>query len=356
MSTKFYFHSVEISNFRAFKKLKVDKLKRLNLIGGFNGVGKTAFLETLFFYLDRKLPIALLKPMGWRRLEMFGPLDVGQFLYDRSIPSAEIACKNRNGMDELVLTNELPPPNIALTIPTSEIPAGVGTMASNRKGMSIKLFKSGTVSEESYLIPAENGAIGHVAKASDSTVPSGTILSISNRAGPQEVAQRLSALIKSRRTPALITALRQLVPELQGLQTLQEGGVPQIYAEVGNEFLPVQMLGDGFQNLLHTLLGIMNSRDGVLLLDEIDAALHYSKISTIWTIIARMADEENCQVFATTHSRECINSAADGIRSAGRGADFQYLRLERAADGEHRAISYTIDEVKDAELSDVEIR
>lgn len=99
----------------------------------------------------------------------------------------------------------------------------------------------------------------------------------------------------------------------------------------------------------------MNARDGVLFLDEIDTAIHYTKVAKIWAIIARMANEENCQIFATTHSRECIDSAALGIDTAGRKDDFQYLRLERGPTG-HYGVSYDMDEIQNAEISNIEIR
>ncbi len=61
MATDFYFHSLRINNFRAFDELNIESLRRINILGGFNGVGKTALLEALFFALDRRNPVALIK-------------------------------------------------------------------------------------------------------------------------------------------------------------------------------------------------------------------------------------------------------------------------------------------------------
>ena len=43
--------SLEVSNFRGFKKLTVEGWSRLNLVAGKNNTGKTAFLEALFLHL-----------------------------------------------------------------------------------------------------------------------------------------------------------------------------------------------------------------------------------------------------------------------------------------------------------------
>jgi AAA15 family ATPase/GTPase len=44
------YKSFEIKNFRGFKELKIENLKRLNLIAGKNNAGKTAILEALFIH------------------------------------------------------------------------------------------------------------------------------------------------------------------------------------------------------------------------------------------------------------------------------------------------------------------
>ena len=43
--------TIEISNFRCYKNVKLDNLARLNIIVGDNGSGKTALLEAIFLPL-----------------------------------------------------------------------------------------------------------------------------------------------------------------------------------------------------------------------------------------------------------------------------------------------------------------
>ena len=42
-----FIKNVEFENFKCFEKLKVKELKRVNLIGGKNNIGKTSFMEGL---------------------------------------------------------------------------------------------------------------------------------------------------------------------------------------------------------------------------------------------------------------------------------------------------------------------
>src|SRR5271167_228154 len=52
-------HSIEIRNFRCFRELAIENVRRFNLIAGENGAGKTALLEAIFLALgsSAQLPV-----------------------------------------------------------------------------------------------------------------------------------------------------------------------------------------------------------------------------------------------------------------------------------------------------------
>ncbi len=154
----------------------------------------------------------------------------------------------------------------------------------------------------------------------------------------------------------LVDYMKILRSDIQRIHTLQSGEDTQISIELTDgRFLDLHYMGDGFQNLLHAICALMTSNKGVVLLDEIDAAMHYSVITDVWRVISKVAASEKCQIFATTHSRECIHSAAKGIADAGNSADFQYIRLEKE-DKSHRPIAYTMSQLNKAEEFNAEIR
>jgi AAA15 family ATPase/GTPase len=83
--------------------------------------------------------------------------------------------------------------------------------------------------------------------------------------------------------------------------------------------------------LFAILLAIANARGGVVLIDEIDTGLHHSVIQKVFEAIGLAAREADVQVFATTHSYECIMAAHRAFSENG-SYDLRLHRLDRAGD------------------------
>ena len=79
--------------------------------------------------------------------------------------------------------------------------------------------------------------------------------------------------------------------------------------------------------LLGLSLALVQSQNGILLIDEIESELHYSVLPDIWKLIFHTAKELNVQVFATTHSKDCLEAfAAASHEYKGEG---MFIRLQR---------------------------
>ena len=77
-----------------------------------------------------------------------------------------------------------------------------------------------------------------------------------------------------------------------------------------NRPVPLRSLGDGALRLFGVALALANSRGGFLLIDEAENGIHYSLQRRFWNMILRTAHGNNVQVFATTHSSDCIRGFA----------------------------------------------
>ncbi|GHU58104.1 hypothetical protein FACS189444_1270 [Spirochaetia bacterium] len=72
--------------------------------------------------------------------------------------------------------------------------------------------------------------------------------------------------------------------------------------------IPLNSMGDGVMRILQLVLGIFPAAGGILLIDEFENGLHFSIQEHLWESIFRLANELNIQVFATTHSWDCIEA------------------------------------------------
>jgi AAA15 family ATPase/GTPase len=133
------------------------------------------------------------------------------------------------------------------------------------------------------------------------------------------------------------------------------GDTSVIHGDIGlSRLVPVPLMGEGVRRLLSILLAIFHTPGGVVLIDEIENGLHYSVLNNIWKAIGKAARAASVQVFATTHSRECIRSADESFSESG-ADDFRLFRLDRN-NGEISVVTYDHEMIEGALAMSLEIR
>jgi AAA15 family ATPase/GTPase len=70
------------------------------------------------------------------------------------------------------------------------------------------------------------------------------------------------------------------------------------------------------------------ARKGGLLIDEIENGIHYSVMPRVWRSLAMLSKKFDVQLFATTHSNECIRAAHAAFKQE-RRYDFRLHRIDR---------------------------
>jgi AAA15 family ATPase/GTPase len=118
---------------------------------------------------------------------------------------------------------------------------------------------------------------------------------------------------------------------------------------------PIGSMGDGINRILAIILALVNCENGFLLIDEFENGLHYSAQEKLWKIIFELAKRLNIQVFATTHSEDCIH----GFETALNEQDDNYMgslfRLD-SINGEIKKVEFTAEELRVASELDIETR
>lgn len=122
--------------------------------------------------------------------------------------------------------------------------------------------------------------------------------------------------------------------------------------------IPLNSMGDGMSRILQLILSVFPAKDGILLIDEFENGLHFSVQEEVWRIIFKLAKELNIQVFATTHSWDCIESFTKiAVESPEEGVLLKISKSRSSSDnGKVIATTYDESELKTITASDLEVR
>jgi AAA15 family ATPase/GTPase len=299
--------SLHIKNFRGFRDLKIESLKRVNLLTGQNNTGKTGVLEALAFFLNEpdpgqchKLP-DLFRSVGSDNSEI---LWEWLFFSKSSASNLQIHGTFDNQKDFTVLLH--PRQQATIDFPVSSlIPCGE------------------FAGKDCFTVGGLRRA--DLKPAIFSTKPS----------DPIQDAIDYNRVVLKKRNKQVEDMLRQIEPRLETLQPLQFGqsgqtSTPLIYAGISglSEMIPVTQLGQGFNRLLDIYSELVVADARVLLIDEIENGLHYSVLPLVWKGLFLAAQEFDVQIFATTHSWECIQ-AADQTAREREPYELELIRLDR---------------------------
>ena len=118
--------------------------------------------------------------------------------------------------------------------------------------------------------------------------------------------------------------------------------------------MPLKSLGDGATRLFGVALALADIQDGFLVVDEVENGIHHSIQRDFWKMVINTAHQNRTQVFATTHSWDCVKGFAQAAVDSS-DVEGTLIRLER--NGHRiRAIEYSEDELEVAADQDIEVR
>lgn len=348
---------LKIKNFRVLKDFEMNRLSRINLVAGRNNSGKTSLLEALFLLSgagrpDMALNVNILRGVVfpspspprtiWQTYwnPIFSGLDTTRKIEIMgNLPS--VGWLHLNISPEELGTVEFPldPPREPLTARTFDKRA---LAFSFRRG-SRKKF------EKRRILLADEG----VRVEGDAVETPFPVTFLSSRAGDiHEDAIRLGRLRIRKQGELMLDALRVIEPRLESIEESSVSGVPMIWGDVGlSELVPLSVMGEGMLRIARLVLAISNSPKGIVLVDEIENGLHHSVLPKVWEVVAHAARQFETQVFATTHSFECLEAAHHSLS----GKEFQFHRLE-ADEAGSRCITYDPAEIDTSIRHEFEVR
>jgi predicted ATPase len=115
----------------------------------------------------------------------------------------------------------------------------------------------------------------------------------------------------------VLEALHIIEPALEDFAVIShKGETPRCRLRLrgSNKTIPAKVLGDGMNRLIGLSMALVCSKGGILLVDEIENGIHWSVLPTVWKFIIKVAKRLNVQVFATTHSNDCLRAFHSGTK------------------------------------------
>ena len=339
------YKEITIKGLRGITYLKIEDFKQVNLFVGRNNCGKTTILEALFLLIgaaNAELPsrINVFRDLtthdenSWRVL--FNNMDVNSFI------SLSGELKNPQETRRLVIKPSIRPKS---TAEIGEIPINKQIDVGGYSGISSII--DGLILEYSFTkdkkkskkviarVPARGPTMETIVTPDYKETRKGVFL---NQKTMRTMGEQFNNIQIKKRTERIVKVLHQIESSVLDLKL---GPNNIIYCDIGlDRLIPVNIMGDGMYRLLSIVLAISDMQDGIVFIDGMEKGFSYTVQELFWNTLFELAKEFNVQIFATTHSAECIKAFSSSYAKMNRNTDDMRLyRIEKKGDV-YRAIRY----------------
>jgi predicted ATPase len=374
-------NDLRIKNFRMLEDLHIAKLGRVNLIVGKNNCGKSTVLEALRLYACRFHPTVLQEifqvygespfrrtagkdeTYNWAALKNLFPQ---RRFPERKYPfqGKELGIRSDSSASVILSFNEIPTGE-EVSIGNwgeflrveGEFPAGVLRLyvLFNRK-QNVKDFDvERAISREDFFCDYSEW-FSEVERVPCSYVSTQLLQQ-------RELSQLWDATVLTPDEDLVLEALQLIEPNVHAMRFISDPSNPanrmsMVRLKGDANPVPLASMGDGMSRILQVILKLLSARNGFLLIDEFENGLHFSVQEKVWRMIFKLANDLNIQVFATTHSWDCIESFTKVAQdNPEQGILFKLSRSRLTSDnGKVIATEYDENELGIITSTDLEVR
>ena len=360
---------ITFHSFRALQNLTLANCGNINVIVGGNNAGKTSVLDAISIYC-RPLDISNWREVAWQRevksartrlTEPFKwlfpqsadatdespkPIEISGF---GSFPGRKIFAEytlfesfggSEESTEDAFMVQEDGEPEVGLDL---------RVLADYALSISGNLDKSRVSQNSIEFRVIDNQRFTYSTKIEQPCLDAGFISPVTHRTS-QDTTYFLSQAIKNEGPnenirESVTEILREIDHGVLKFEIVDTGQTTSTvfikHKETG--MTPISAFGDGMRRALLIASMIPALKDGVLLIDEIEATLHVSVLKSVLKALGHAAARYNVQIFATTHSLEAVDAIADAFTEI--PGDLVAYRIAQEVSGKD-PIRYSGEEVR----------
>ena len=371
-----------IKGYRCFEDFSMDGLTRVNLLVGNNNSGKTSFLEAVYLLVNQ--PISLeQKPTLFEILENRGEfkqiilsdplkphnLDANklslQYVFDyichrrdNGEQSQSVTIKTRENRD------------LALLIQVSD---QLSRFFFDEVDVNGKFTKQWNYSlnykseeflnlfirkkKDSKTLSPLSSETKFYKEQSINIDPCPIVFQSKHSVNNEKLFSTWDRITLTPKEDILIEALKIIEPRIQRLGVTMSEIPKKVLVKLHNKSWPVPLnsMGDGMSRILTLTMALVSTEKGVLLIDEIETGLHYEAQLDMWRLVLKTAQDLDVQVFATTHSWDCIAAFKEALQELEDQSVAKLFRLDSKY-GKLRAVEYDAEDINIAVEQGIEVR
>lgn len=320
------FNNISINTFKGIKQLKLNNLGDVNLIVGENNVGKTSILEAIML-MQFPGDIMSIVQNSRTRTNNYNPFkrttSFDTFMqmfafnedeektinmeFDTGTSKEEIIIKGRletkiKKLEPSRYSNK----NSNLNNEDIEQEVLCFTGKLNYNVYSDNLKSQQSVSEDIDLDNLQEFRIRNKSKYKNINYVSSI---------DHVVKLDISRAILKGQKGEIIELLKLVDPDIYDYDLVRNddkfGQISEVIHHKKLGVVPLHTFGDGLKKILSLASNIVSSKDGILLIDEIETSVHHSLLSDIVLWMTKACKKFNVQIFATTHSLEAVSVFAE---------------------------------------------
>ena len=188
-----------------------------------------------------------------------------------------------------------------------EITKSLSNQENSKSALHIESQKNSQDYASSVLVASKNGLVGR--GLNTTAIQKVALIPSAGRIEGEGLAKIYSQTeLKGQHQP-VIDLLQAFDAEIESVRVFNNTGKPLLNIRRKNEpFMLLSSFGDAMNRMVDLVLRIVNNENGIVLIDEIENGVHYTKHEAIWALIFTLADRFKVQIFATTHSKEMMSS------------------------------------------------